>query len=199
MTEPDDTTRDLIRRAHQEDPQPPVFDVADGLADLRARATLDAREGPDIQVILPEPRSLSTPPDVVLPMSAAVEVDFDDFAIVEPLVRPYARTGGRTRPTRELRLETLVSAVEGWQDRGVDIPEQRHIARLCAQRPCALAEIAASLPSYTLGVIRILVTDLTDRGVLRVHEPDDHPDGGPKPATMERILQGLRALDAEED
>ncbi|WP_410657994.1 hypothetical protein [Amycolatopsis sp. lyj-112] len=65
-----------------------VFDVANGLADLRARTALDAL---DIE-------RLGTPVSLVIDTAADddADVDFDDFAVANPLVRPYARTGGRT-------------------------------------------------------------------------------------------------------
>ncbi|WP_410657993.1 DUF742 domain-containing protein [Amycolatopsis sp. lyj-112] len=68
------------------------------------------------------------------------------------------------------------------------------IVELC-ERSVALAEIAAIL-RIPIGVIRFLVSDLAERGVVHIGHPDDHDDGGgPKFATMERVLEGLRALE----
>ncbi|MEV6908394.1 DUF742 domain-containing protein [Amycolatopsis sp. NPDC051071] len=189
MTEPDDTTRDLVRRAHQADPQPPDFDVAAGLADLRARAALDTPFDAAVQRNFPHSASPGAEP---LLSKGSADVDFDDFAAAGALVRPYAITGGRGRNTQEIRVEALVSTVRNRQDRVTELPEYQRITRLCA-RPTALAEIAATL-HLPIGVTRVLVSDLADRGVLHIQPPDDHDDGGPAPATLERVLQGLRTL-----
>ncbi|WP_091457065.1 DUF742 domain-containing protein [Actinokineospora iranica] len=102
------------------------------------------------------------------------------------LVRPYAWTGGRTRARSDLALEALVStAVHGppvsW--------EHRAIADLCA-RPRSVAEIAALL-GLPLGVARVLIGDLADRGVLTVHQI---ASAAPNLEFMERVLAGLRKL-----
>ncbi|MBB5858319.1 sigma-70 family RNA polymerase sigma factor [Amycolatopsis umgeniensis] len=123
------------------------------------------------------------------PPAFDVEAGLVDLRARASTAEPYAMTGGRTLPSSELRLEALISTVEGWRGRGVEVPEHRRIAELC-ERATALAELAALLP-LPVGAVRILVSDLADRGVVRIHEPDDHDDGGPKPATIERVLRNL--------
>lgn len=109
------------------------------------------------------------------------------------LVRPYARTGGRTRSDYDLALEALVST------RGPDLdedaltqPEHRSIAALCRDVR-SVAEVAATL-SIPLGVARVLVGDLAAMGVLRVHPTASDQTGQPDVAFLERVLDGLRRL-----
>ncbi|MBM7772198.1 hypothetical protein JOD54_002402 [Actinokineospora baliensis] len=134
----------------------------------------------------PEPE-----PEVVVPEQApALDELTDDEWVSRPqahaLVRPYAWTGGRTRARADLAVEALVSTVEvprraSW--------EHRMITDLCLS-PRSVAEVAA-LISVPLGVARVLITDLADRGVLTVHEvADDTPDL----AFMSRVLSALRKL-----
>jgi hypothetical protein len=103
-------------------------------------------------------------------------------------VRPYVRTGGRTRPAVELALEALVSVAPGAPEPlGAD---HHAVAELCAS-PRSVAEIAALL-EVPIGVARVLVGDLAQDGTVVVH--DTSGPGGPDPALMQRVLDGLRRL-----
>lgn len=103
-------------------------------------------------------------------------------------VRPYVRTGGRTRPAVELAVEALVSVAPGAAEPpGAD---HRAVAALCAS-PRSVAEVAALLV-VPLGVARVLVADLARDGVVVVHRTSG-PDG-PDEALMQRVLDGLRKL-----
>ncbi len=103
-------------------------------------------------------------------------------------VRPYVRTGGRTRPAVDLAVEALVSAVAGMPEPpGAD---HRAVAALCAS-PRSVAEVAALL-QVPLGVARVLVGDLAQSGVVVVHGTSG-PDG-PDSALMQRVLDGLKRI-----
>lgn len=110
-----------------------------------------------------------------------------------PLVRPYAWTRGRTSSQHDLRIETLVSL----EEHGIAIamrdttPEQRAIVELCASTR-SVAEVSALL-SLPLGVVRVLLGDLIDMGVVAAHSNGASP-AGPDLTLMERVLQGLRNL-----
>jgi Protein of unknown function (DUF742) len=107
-------------------------------------------------------------------------------------VRPYVRTGGRTRSHRELALETLVS-VSRQRPRGGRPAnrEYRRVVDLC-DVPRSIAEVAA-LTSVPVGVARVLVGDLAAQGLLTVHQTRDM--GAPTDmALMQRVLAGLRNL-----
>jgi len=104
------------------------------------------------------------------------------------VVRPYVRTGGRTRPAVDLAIEALVSTAPGAPEPpGAD---HRAIAALCAS-PRSVAEIAALL-EIPLGVARVLVGDLAQDGAVVVHGTSG-PDG-PDAPLMQRVLDGLRRL-----
>lgn len=115
-------------------------------------------------------------------------------------VRPYAITGGRTKPTREIPIESLVitaAAAHGSDDVKGD---WQTIIDLCEQ-PVSVAEIAARC-GYVLGVARVLVSDLMDANLVRVSMGLDqlHEESTPTQesnshiALLERVLNGLQSL-----
>jgi hypothetical protein len=108
-------------------------------------------------------------------------------------VRPYARTGGRTHSPHNLALEALVSTTEkARRFVGVGSPEHRAICDVCLETR-SVAEIAAHL-YLPLGVVKVLVGDMADAGLVIVHQPGMSLDDQGSRDFMERVLQGLRAL-----
>jgi hypothetical protein len=103
-------------------------------------------------------------------------------------VRPYALTGGRTRPAvAHLPVEALVVASRGLHD----LPrfEAGRVCALCTT-PVAIAEVAAAM-GLALGATRVLVGDLIASGALELHSaPAERPGVG----LLNRVLQGLEAL-----
>jgi Protein of unknown function (DUF742) len=94
-----------------------------------------------------------------------------------PVVRPYAVTSGRTKPTgATIDMVALVSALrrvsiadlEPEQESELG-PEHRRVLESC-QLPIALADLASDL-DLPLGVIRILVADLREHGLVNVRQP----------------------------
>ncbi|NYI06570.1 DUF742 domain-containing protein [Allostreptomyces psammosilenae] len=110
----------------------------------------------------------------------------------EPLVRPYAMTGGRTRPRYQLAIEALVQTTGQAQGVSGLLPEHQQICRLC-QDVKSVAEISALL-TIPLGVARILVADLAEAGVVAIHQPGGADAGQPDVTLLERVLSGLRKL-----
>jgi hypothetical protein len=118
------------------------------------------------------------------------------------LVRPYAVTGGRTRPKVEIAIEALVEtthkgrASSGGNRDGAASQgrEQQYIVSLCDGRLQSLAEISARM-SLPLGVARVLVADMASDGMVAVYEPTSI-DGNDAVGTelLERVLSGLRKL-----
>ena len=117
------------------------------------------------------------------------------------LVRPYAVTGGRTRPKVEIAIEALVETTQkgrstGARDGGASNQgrEQQYIVTLCDGRLQSLAEISARM-SLPLGVARVLVADMASDGMVAVYEPTSI-DGNDAVGTelLERVLSGLRRL-----
>jgi hypothetical protein len=110
-----------------------------------------------------------------------------------PLVRPYALTGGRTKPKRDYPIEALVKTDIDLEAGGFRSPEESAIAELCVESR-SVAEVAA-LIKLPLGVVRVLISDMVDRGIVQVHtlasaDADSRPDA----ALLERVLTGLRNL-----
>ncbi|MCX2967465.1 DUF742 domain-containing protein [Streptomyces sp. TRM70308] len=119
---------------------------------------------------------------------------YDDDDGDQPLVRPYAMTGGRTRPRYQLAIEALVSnSADPGQLHGL-LPEHQRICHLCREVK-SVAEISALL-AIPLGVARILVADLAEAGMVAIHQPggDSEPGGAPDVTLLERVLSGLRKL-----
>ena len=107
-----------------------------------------------------------------------------------PRVRPYAMTGGRTRPTHDdLEVEALVSTTSDGERTPKLTVEQRAIAALCHDL-LSIAEVSAHL-HLPLGVIRVLVGDMADEHLVIVYRPD-HAGDRPDLALLERVLYGLR-------
>lgn len=109
-------------------------------------------------------------------------------------IRPYALTGGRTRPSVDMPLETLVRTSDrGWAIRHELSNEERRILDFAANS-ISLAELSAHL-GVVLGVARVLVADLVSTGALdrsRANTPsvEAHRDV----SLLERVLDGLKAL-----
>ncbi|MCA1655030.1 MAG: DUF742 domain-containing protein [Pseudonocardiaceae bacterium] len=117
----------------------------------------------------------------------------EDFGADAAIVRPYAWTGGRTRSTMDLRIETMVSTSEhGENIEALTQTEHRSIAELCDE-PRSVAEVATLL-SVPLGVAKVLLGDMANLGLVIVHKT---ATGGASKAhltLMERVLSGLRRL-----
>jgi hypothetical protein len=106
------------------------------------------------------------------------------------LTRPYVLTGGRTRSETDLPLEAIVVTERTALPVGAT-PELRAIVELC-EEPHSIVEVAAILRLH-LGVVRVLVGDLTADGVLSVgatasSELDE------RIRVLERLLEGVRGL-----
>ncbi|GAA1975569.1 DUF742 domain-containing protein [Kitasatospora viridis] len=112
----------------------------------------------------------------------------------QPLVRPYAMTGGRTRPRYQLAIEALISTNGHAARTGGLLPEHQRIVHLC-QEVKSVAEISA-LAGVPLGVARILVADLAEAGLVAIHQPAAAGESGGTPdvTLLERVLSGLRKL-----
>ncbi len=111
---------------------------------------------------------------------------------VSRVVRPYAITGGRLRDDQdELEVEALATTTSlGVNSPGLSF-EWHTIALLCRD-VLSVAEISARL-QLPLGVVRLLVSDMADQGLIELHRPaavGDRPDL----ALLERVLYGLRHI-----
>jgi hypothetical protein len=110
-----------------------------------------------------------------------------------PVVRPYALTRGRTRPSGEtLDLIAIITAVRGvqWDPAALD-PEHIAVLRLC-RLPASVADLAADL-DLPLGVVRILLGDLQERSLVAIHHPIP-PARLPDVQILKEVVDGLRRL-----
>lgn len=108
-------------------------------------------------------------------------------------VRAYAWTAGRTRPSCRLEIETLVSTTARAEELIHTMrSEHRSVARLCRDSR-SVAEIAALL-SVPLGVVRVLLDDMTSLGLVTVHDNKTSGGGQPDMELLRRVLRGLSNL-----
>ncbi|EPH44261.1 DUF742 domain-containing protein [Streptomyces aurantiacus] len=115
-----------------------------------------------------------------------------------PLVRPYAMTGGRTRPGPSgvrfdlIALVTLEDAVTGPGEDAALGPEHRALIALCRIETQSVAELAAGA-DLPVGVVRVLLGDLVEGGRVTVHRPVP-PAQLPDEKILREVIDGLRAL-----
>ena len=110
-----------------------------------------------------------------------------------PVVRPYALTGGRTRPSGEALdlLATVAAAVDTRSiDRMLLEPEHAKVLRLC-RHPVSLADLASDL-DLPLGVVRILLSDMRERGLITIGKPPR--TGLTDPRVLKDVVDALRRL-----
>lgn len=88
-----------------------------------------------------------------------------------PVVRPYALTGGRTRPVGEsFDLLALVTSLDARSAESVLLePEHLEVMRR-SRTPTSVAELASDL-DLPLGVVRILLADMRERGLIAIRPP----------------------------
>jgi hypothetical protein len=109
-----------------------------------------------------------------------------------PVVRPYALTQGRTRHAGEsFDLVATVKATRAFRDPGTLAPEHISVLQL-ARRQTTVADIASDV-DLPLGVVRIILADLRELGLVAIGTPvvmaeriDKH--------TLREVLNGLRGL-----
>ena len=110
-----------------------------------------------------------------------------------PVVRPYALTRGRTRPTGEaLDLIAIITAIRGVRPDPSSLgPEHRMVLRMC-RLPISVADIASEL-DLPLGVVRILLGDLSELSLISIHHPIP-PARLPDADILKEVVDGLRRL-----
>lgn len=116
---------------------------------------------------------------------------FDEAA--GPVVRPYAMTQGRTRPAGTgLDLISIVVTI-GAPSARWNVLGPEHVTILAKCRiPLSLAEIASDM-DLPVGVVRILLDDLLDHGLISVRRPAPVTQL-PNERVIEEVIDGLHAL-----
>ena len=110
-----------------------------------------------------------------------------------PVVRPYALTQGRTRHTGDSfdLVATVMATQAAITELGSLAPEHMSVLQL-ARAPTSVADIASDV-DLPLGVVRIILADLRELGLVVIRTPvvmaeriDKH--------TLREVLNGLRGL-----
>lgn len=115
-----------------------------------------------------------------------------------PLVRPYAMTGGRTKPGPTgvrfdlIALVTLDAGAPGVDDDTALGPEHRALIELCRTETQSVAELGAGA-DLPVGVVRVLLGDLLELGCVTVSRPVP-PAQLPDERILREVIEGLRAL-----
>lgn len=120
-----------------------------------------------------------------------------------PLVRPYAMTGGRTKPgPHGVRFDLIALVVvdpAGGDGDGAGGaagpplgPEHRALLGLCRSETQSVAELAAEA-DLPVGVVRVLLGDLLEAGHVKVSRPVP-PAQLPDERILREVIEGLRAL-----
>lgn len=112
-----------------------------------------------------------------------------------PVVRPYAMTRGRTRTT-----STAIDLLAVVASTGVQPPSQadlgsqhrRLLGQLTRSQAKPVAELASGL-GLPVGVVRVLVGDLRDYGLVLVRPPQSAA-ASPTESLLREVISGLRAL-----
>jgi len=111
-----------------------------------------------------------------------------------PVVRPYALTQGRTRHTGEAfdLVATVLATQARIGDPGGLGPEHFSVLYL-AQAPTTVVDIASDV-DLPLGVVRILLADLRELGLLTIQAPVPMKTRQVDRNTLREVLHGLRGL-----
>src|ERR1700748_1184396 len=88
-----------------------------------------------------------------------------------PVVRPYSLTQGRTRHAGESfdLVATVVAAQAASADPRLAVPEHMSVLPL-ARTPTTVADIASDV-DLPLGVVRIILADLRELGLVMIRTP----------------------------
>jgi hypothetical protein len=110
-----------------------------------------------------------------------------------PVVRPYALTRGRTRHSGESfdLVASVISTNQLTGDPSALGPEHVSVLQL-ARAPTTVADIASDV-DLPLGVVRILLADLRELGLVAIRAPVTVAERVDK-QTLREVLNGLRGL-----
>jgi hypothetical protein len=110
-----------------------------------------------------------------------------------PVVRPYAVARGRTLPSGGAWFGLIDIVVETGERTYGDFrqgPEHRRIMRLC-RSPIPVVDLTSEM-DLPLGVVRVLLGDLTEAGMVRIIPRQREPV--PDQRLLRTVLDGLESL-----
>jgi hypothetical protein len=111
-----------------------------------------------------------------------------------PVVRPYALTRGRTRHSGEAfdLVATVIATHARVADPNALAPEHISVLQL-ARMPTTVVDIASDV-DLPLGVVRILLADLRELGLVAIRAPVSTKAQQIDRNTLREVLHGLRGL-----
>jgi len=110
-----------------------------------------------------------------------------------PVVRPYALTRGRTVANGGASfglIDVVVATGERPSEHFRPGPEHRRILAFC-RRPTPVVDLTSEI-DLPLGVVRVLLGDLTSEGMLRILSMQRQPV--PDQRLLRMVLNGLESL-----
>jgi len=110
-----------------------------------------------------------------------------------PVVRLYALTKGRTLPNGGASfglIDVVVATGERPSEHFRLGPEHRRILGIC-RRPMPIVDLTSEI-DLPLGVVRVLLGDLTGEGLLKVISTQQQPV--PDQSLLRMVLDGLESL-----
>jgi hypothetical protein len=110
-----------------------------------------------------------------------------------PVVRPYALTKGRTLPSGGATfglIDVVIATSERPSAHFRPGPEHRRILNMC-RRPTPVVDLTSEI-DLPLGVVRVLLGDLTSEGMLRVLSTQKQEVTDQRLLRM--VLDGLESL-----
>lgn len=112
-----------------------------------------------------------------------------------PVVRPYAVARGRTRPTTSALdlLATVASTGQPAPSKAELSAQHRRLMGCLSGRSRPVAEVASEL-GLPVGVVRVLLGDLLEYGLIDVRPPRADKAATPTESLLREVISGLRAL-----
>jgi len=110
-----------------------------------------------------------------------------------PVVRPYALTKGRTLPSGGASfglIDVVIATGERAPEHFRPGPEHRRILSMC-RRPTPIVDLTSEI-DLPIGVVRVLLGDLTSEGLARVLSTQKQPANDQRLLRM--VLDGLESL-----
>jgi len=110
-----------------------------------------------------------------------------------PVVRLYALTKGRTQANGGASfglIDVVVATGERPSEHFRPGPEHRRILRAC-RRPVPIVDLTSEI-DLPIGVVRVLLGDLTGEGLLRIVSSQQQPV--PDQSLLRMVLDGLESL-----
>jgi hypothetical protein len=110
-----------------------------------------------------------------------------------PVVRPYALTQGRVAPAAtEFDLVAFVVATMPELPPSPHLQPEHHAIMAACWEPISVVELASKL-DLSIGVVRVLLSDLRSAGLISLYEPPAASQGHDVDV-LKAVVNGLRAL-----